>query len=147
MELLSYSGGTGVQVLTHLCNAVSPTRCVPSAGRQGVVVHLPKGGDTGDCSNYRPLTLLPVVDKLFAKLLSERIARAVCLHDQQHSFRPGRGTLNPLQNLPRRRFCGSAPRLTSLRPRMPAFSMLQKHMTSYRTLYYSTASFSAALWV
>ena len=27
------------------------------------------------------------------------IARAVCLHDQQYAFRPGRGTLNPLQNL------------------------------------------------
>ena len=63
------------------------------------MVHLPKGGDTGDCPSYRPLTLLPVVDKLFAKLLSERIARAVCLHDQQYAFRPGRGTLSPLQNL------------------------------------------------
>ena len=66
---------------------------------QGVVVHLPKGGDAGDCSNYRPLKLLPVIDKLFAKLLSDRIARAVCLHDQQYAFPTGRGTLNPLQDL------------------------------------------------
>ena len=43
-ELLKYSGGTGVQVLTHLFNAIIATRCVPSAWRQGVVVHLPKGG-------------------------------------------------------------------------------------------------------
>ena len=42
-------------------------------------------------------------------------------------------------------FCGSAPRLT--RPRMPVFSMPQRHMTRYRTLCCSTASFSAALWV
>ena len=95
-------------MLTHLFNAIIATRCVPSAWRQGMVVHLPNGGDTGDCSNCRPLTLLPVVDmsctsctlyKLFAKLLSERIARAVCMHDQQDAFRPGRGTLNPLQNV------------------------------------------------
>ena len=98
-ELLKYSRGTGVQVLTHLFNAIIATRCVPSAWRQGEVVHLPKGGDIGDCSNYRHLTLLPVVDKRFAKLLSERIAHAVCLHDQQYAFRPGRGTLNPLQKL------------------------------------------------
>ena len=98
-EPLKYSGGTGVQVLTRLFNAVITTRCVLSAWRQGVVVHLPKGGDTGNCSNYRPLTLLPVVDKLFAKLLWERIERAVCLHDQLYAFHPGRGTLNPLQNL------------------------------------------------
>ena len=81
-ELLKYSGGTGVQVLTHLFNAVLSTRCVPSAWRKGIVVHLAKGGDGGDCSNYRPLTLLPIIDKLFAKLLSARISRVVCLHDQ-----------------------------------------------------------------
>ena len=73
-------------MLTHLFNAIV-TRCVPSAWRQGVVVHLPKGGDAGDCSDYRPLALLPVIDNLFAKLLSDRIARAVCLHDQQYTFR------------------------------------------------------------
>ena len=98
-ELLKYSGGTGVQVLTHLFNAVLATRCVPSAWRQGIVVHLAKGDDGGDCSNYRPLILLPIIDKLFAKLLSDRISRVVCLHDQKYAFRPGRGTLNSLHNL------------------------------------------------
>ena len=97
--VLKYSGGAGVQTLTHLFNAVLSTRCVPSAWRTGIVVHLAKGGDGGDCSNYRPLTLPPIIEKLFAKLLSERISRAVCLHDQQYAFRPGRGTLNPLHNL------------------------------------------------
>ena len=86
-------------MLAHLFNAITTTRCVPSAWRQGVVVQLLKGGNTGDYSNYRPLTLLPVVNKLFAKPPSERIARAVCLHNQQYAFRPGRGMLNPLQNL------------------------------------------------
>ena len=107
-----------IQCLTHLLSAIITARCVPSAWRQGVVVHLPKGGDTGDCSNCRPLTLLPVVDDLFAKLLLERIARAMCLHDQQYTLLPGRGTLNPLQNVLAvvREFTQaikSSPRLTS----------------------------------
>ena len=55
-ELLKYSCGTGVQVLTHLFDAVLSTRCVPSTWRKDMVVHLAKGGDGGDCSNYRPLT-------------------------------------------------------------------------------------------
>ena len=38
-ELLKYSGGTGVQVPTHLINAIIATRCVQSAWRQGVAVH------------------------------------------------------------------------------------------------------------
>ena len=106
-------------MLTHLFNAIITTRCVPCVLCQGVVVHLPKGGDTGDCSTYRPLTLLPVADKLFAMLLSERSARALCLHDQHYAFRPGRGTLNPLQNL--LAVVRQHPGLT--RPRMPAFLM------------------------
>ena len=98
-ELLKKSGGTGVHVLTHLSNAALATRCVPSSWRKGSVVHLAKGGDGDDCPNYRPRTLLPIIDKLFAKLLSERIASVVCQHDQQYAFQPGRGTLNPLHNL------------------------------------------------
>ena len=47
-------------MLIHLFNAVLSTRCMPhmpSARRKGIVVHLAKGGDGGDCSNYRSLTL------------------------------------------------------------------------------------------
>ena len=93
--------------------------------RQGVVVHLPKGGNTGDCAHYRPLTLLPVVEELFAKLLSERIARAVCLHDQQYAFLPGRGTLNPLQNL----LAVVWQRTQANKATYAFFFMPQKHMT------------------
>ena len=98
-ELLKYSGGVGITLLKHLLNAILATRRIPSTWRTGIVVHLPKGGDTGDCSNYRPLTLLPVIDKLFATLISARVIRAVSLHDHQYAFRPGRGTLNPLHNM------------------------------------------------
>ena len=98
-ELRQYPGGTGVRVLARLFHAVLATRCVPSARRKGIVVHLAKGGDAGDCSNYRPLTPLPMIDKLFAKLLSERIARVARMHARHYAFRPGRGTLNPLHNL------------------------------------------------
>ena len=137
------SGGTGVQVLTHPFNAITTTRCVPSVWRQGVVVHVPEGGDTGDCFNSKPLTLLPVVDKLFAKLLSERIARAVCLLDQQYAFRPGRGTLNPLQNL----LAVVRQRTLPSKAAYACFFIPQQHMTQYRTLCYSTAPFRSALWV
>ena len=65
-ELPKYSGGAEVPVLTHLFNAILVTRCVPSAWRLGIVLHLAKCGDARDCSNYRPLTLLLMVDTLFA---------------------------------------------------------------------------------
>ena len=58
-----------------------------------------KSGDTTDCSDYRPLTLLPVTDKLFALLLTGRLAATVALHDQKYAFRTARGTHNALFNL------------------------------------------------
>jgi len=67
-EVLKYSGAGGVRLLRHLFNAVYEAECIPSSWRQGVVTHLPKGGDSADCSNYRLLTLMPVIDKLFANL-------------------------------------------------------------------------------
>ena len=133
-DLLQYSGGTGVQVLTRLFNAVLSTRCVPSAWRQSNVVTGAKGGDGGDCSNYRPLTLLPIVDKLFAKLLSERIERVVCLHDQQHVFLPGRGALHPLHKL----LAVVWQRTQAKKPRKRVSLMRRKLTTLYRTISYST---------
>ena len=133
-ELLKYSGGTGVQVLTHLFNAVLATRCVPSARCKGIVEHLAKGGDGGDCSNYRPLKLLPIIDKLFAKLLSERISRVICLHDQHYAFRRGRGTLNPLHNL----LAVVRQRTQAKKPRTRVSLMRRNLMTLYRMLSCST---------
>ena len=55
-----------------------------------------KADDPTDCSNYRPLTLLPVLDKLYATLLTRRMESKVPLHDHQYAFRKARGTLNAL---------------------------------------------------
>lgn len=105
----------------------------------GMVFHLATGGVAVGCPNNRPLALLSVADMLFAKLLSKRIAGAVCLHVQRHACRPGRGTLNPAQKM--LGLCGNAPRQTT--PRMPAFLKPQKLTTRYRTLFCSAASFIA----
>ena len=64
-----------------------------------IIVYLLEGGDAWDCSNYRSLTLLPVISKLFTELVWARIPHAGCRNDQKHAFQAGTGTLNPLQGL------------------------------------------------
>ena len=54
----------------------------------------PKQGGASGSSIDGPLTLLPVVIKLFVRILSESFTRAIRLHDQQFAFRPCGGTLN-----------------------------------------------------
>jgi exonuclease III len=47
----------------------------PPEWSQGVIVPIFKAGDTMDASNYRGITLVPMLDKLYAILLCTRISR------------------------------------------------------------------------
>ena len=76
---------------------------------------------------------------------SSRIALHVlcaCTTSSMH-FALVRGTLNPLQNL----LAVARQRTRANKATYACFSIPQNHMTQYPTLYYSTASFSVALWV
>jgi hypothetical protein len=95
-ELLKSGGPALCVFLTHLFNIIWKAECVPTAWRKGVIVSLYKAGDRTDCGNYRPITLLPVIDKLFAAILAARLQSTVALHDHQFAFRPRRGTMDPL---------------------------------------------------
>jgi Reverse transcriptase (RNA-dependent DNA polymerase) len=79
------------------------TRWYPPEGwRQGRVVNLFKAGDATLCGNYRPITLLPVHDKLFSSSLSTRLMQHVAgrvhvpLHDHQYAVWKNRGIHQPL---------------------------------------------------
>jgi Reverse transcriptase (RNA-dependent DNA polymerase) len=98
-ELLKCSGATGLHVITHTLNIVFAAERIPLGWREGVVVSLHKAGDATECVNYRGLTLLPALNKLFCLLLAARLGATVPLHDQQYAFRKRRGTLNALFNL------------------------------------------------
>lgn len=80
-------------------NAVYDSECVPSLWWQGAIIHAYKRRDASDVGNYRPLTIMTCVDKLFSSLLVRRLRRTMRLHDQQYAFHPGRGTLNALHSI------------------------------------------------
>jgi hypothetical protein len=61
-----------------------------------MLVSVPKSGDLTDCTNYRGLTLLPALSKLFSNLLLQRLSPHVELNDHQYGFRHGRGTADAL---------------------------------------------------
>ena len=129
-ELFKCSGGTGVQVLTHLFNAVLATRpqCVPSAWRLGIVVHLPKAGNAGDCYDCRPLTLLPIVDKLFAKLLRSALyVLCACMTHNTPSALAGERSIRYRTCW---RLCCNEPRRT--KPCSPDLFKRRKLMTQWR---------------
>ena len=95
-ELLKRGGDALAEALAHLFNVVHKTECIPISWRQGEMVCLPKDGDLTSTDNYRGLTLLPSINKLFCIMMTDRLSSAVHLNDNQYGFRRGRSTQDAL---------------------------------------------------
>jgi hypothetical protein len=71
-ELLQSSGEAGLAMMTDLLNMAFTTQTFPTQWRVGSVVPVFKKGDRSECGNYRPITLLRTLDKLYASTLSRK---------------------------------------------------------------------------
>ena len=64
---------------------------VPKEWREGLIVNLLKKGDKEEPGNYRGITLLSVVGKVFCKILNNRLVehldRERALHEGQAGYR------------------------------------------------------------
>ena len=73
---------------------------VPREWKKSSVVPIPKGSDTSQPSNYRPISLLSVLSKLLEKHLYKHILKhtesTMPLTLQQWGFRSGRSTVSAL---------------------------------------------------
>ena len=65
-ELLKYGGSGMVCLLEQLFSVVWHEETVPGQWREGLIVNLFKKGDREDPGNYRGITLLSVVGKVFS---------------------------------------------------------------------------------
>ena len=73
-ELLKYGGSGMVCLLEQLFSVVWHEETVP---REGLIVNLFKKGDREDPGNYRGITLLSVVGKVFCKVLNNRLVQCL----------------------------------------------------------------------
>ncbi|VEN58210.1 unnamed protein product [Callosobruchus maculatus] len=82
--------------LTYLFNLSIECGRFPEPLKTAVVIPIFKKGDKLDPCNYRPISILPCLSKIFEKLLKERIWNYVKKHDliseHQFGFREGKGT-------------------------------------------------------
>jgi hypothetical protein len=64
----------GLQALLHLFNAIGRLECWPASLKHAKIIIIPKPGKTpADVASYRPISLLPVISKILAKILLKRI--------------------------------------------------------------------------
>jgi len=69
---------------------------LPNQWKEGIICPMYKKGDRLHCMNYRPITLLNVVYKIYAIILNQRLVGIIEteLGDYQSGFRPNRSTID-----------------------------------------------------
>ena len=84
--------------LCLLFNNCFRTATTPSIWKHARVTPLPKGGDSQVVSNYRPISLLPLLSKLIEKIVHKRLYNHLTewnlLDERQGGFRPGHSTIS-----------------------------------------------------
>jgi hypothetical protein len=96
--ILQDGGEAIVTALTRLFNQCLHLRKLPSSWKNAVVILLHKKGDTTDIKNYRPISLLPIMYKVFSHILLRRMLPTLDFHQprEQAGFRAGFSTIDHL---------------------------------------------------
>ena len=89
-----------VEAITLLFNFVYDKEVWPSRWSQGIIVPLHKQDSPTNPANYRPITLLPIMQKLFGYVLNQRLLEWTeerdTLNDAQGGFRWNRSTVDQI---------------------------------------------------
>ena len=92
-----------VYLLEQLFSVIWREETVPKQWREGLIVNLFKKGDREDPGNYRGITLLSVVGKVFCKILNNRLVQCLdkggALHEGQAGFRVNRSCMDNVYTL------------------------------------------------
>ncbi|GBP91608.1 LINE-1 retrotransposable element ORF2 protein [Eumeta japonica] len=76
-EILRYSKEILLPVLTDMFNDITNTETIPQQWTKSHIILLYKKGDKYDIGNYRPISLMSNVYKIFAKIILKRIERTL----------------------------------------------------------------------
>lgn len=119
-EVLRELPKKAIVYLTSLFNGMLRTSCFPLLWKVSRIIMVPKHGkDQFLVSSYRPISLLPVLSKLFEKLLLKRLKVVIedqtLIPDHQFGFRSQHSTIEQVhriahkirQTLEKRQYCSA----------------------------------------
>ena len=97
-EMLKAGGEVVVVWMTKVFNMVWREGVAPGDWRNAVIVPVYKKGSRLDCTNYRGISLMSIVGKVFARVLNERVKVLTGdkVMDEQGGFRLGRGCIDQI---------------------------------------------------
>ena len=89
--------------ITDLFNAILDSGCFPDNWTEGIIVPLFKKGDENDVNNFRAVTLVSCLSKLFTAVLNKRVndwsEKYNTVSDAQFGFKKGFSTVDAIYTL------------------------------------------------
>ena len=84
--------------LADLFNRSLTSGSVPAEWKVSNIIPIPKGGQKNEVSNYRPISLLPIVSKVLERCIYDQLINHVSseLHNLQYGFLRGKSTTSQL---------------------------------------------------
>ena len=83
-------------VITHLINSIITSSIYPDCLKIGMIRPIYKKGSHTDVNNYRPITILPCIDKIVERYFGQEINKYLLEHNiinkRQFGFQSGRST-------------------------------------------------------
>ncbi|CAK1587710.1 unnamed protein product [Parnassius mnemosyne] len=100
-EAIRYGGTLLAMPLAHLFNLILETATIPIQWTESNIILLYKKGDSHDIGNYRPISLLPTLYKLFSSIINKRISETLNTWQpvEQAGFRKGFSTIDHIHAL------------------------------------------------
>jgi endonuclease/exonuclease/phosphatase family metal-dependent hydrolase len=103
-EIIKNLPKKGIVMLTYLINATFRLKHVPACWKVAEVIMIPKPGKPPiDVKSYRPISLLPVISKVFEKLLLKRLKPVLdkkqIIPDYQFGFRQNHSTIDQVHRI------------------------------------------------
>jgi exonuclease III len=95
-EALKFGGLSAIEWVKQLCESARVSKNIPSHWKKGTITPIFKKGDKTSVKNYRGITLLSVVGKIFMRILQDRLRsrRHHLKRENQAAFEEGRGCID-----------------------------------------------------
>lgn len=120
-QVLNQLNEDGIRLITSIFNAVLRLRVFPEPWKVGQIILIPKPGKPAEeVSSYRPISLLPILSKLFERLFLSRLLPVIeskkLIPSHQFGFRNQHATIEQIHrvinvinlDLHKKRYCSAA---------------------------------------
>ncbi|KAF2068851.1 hypothetical protein CYY_009826 [Polysphondylium violaceum] len=100
-EYLKHLPKVGLELLERILNGCKQLKKIPKQWKEGTIFTIYKDGSPNELKNYRGITLLSNIYKIYTSILNKRIHKYLDatnpLSETQFGFRETRSTITPLQ--------------------------------------------------